>query len=99
MSVILDARPALHLPPSCLARRCRRSRRSRRKLEGVDSDELADEIVLHVAAHPLDDRDDGDEEHDADHHAEQREEALQLLHADLREREAHRLENGIGVSL
>ena len=36
----------------------------------------------------LDDRDDGDEEHDADRDADEREEALELLHADLGEGEA-----------
>src|SRR3712207_7975054 len=48
---------------------------------------LADEVLLHVAAHALDDRDDGDEEHDADGDAEQGEEALELLRPDLPERD------------
>ena len=51
-------------------------------------DQLPDEVVLHVPPHPLDDGDDGDEEHHADAHAQQREEALQLLGADLGQRQS-----------
>ena len=59
-----------------------------RRLERVHGDDLADQIVLHVAAHAADDRHDGDEERHADRDAEQGEEALELLHADLSQREA-----------
>src|SRR5438094_3166524 len=56
--------------------------------KGVGAENSADEVVLDVSAHPLDDRDDGDEEHDADRHAGEGEEALELLHPDLREGES-----------
>ena len=49
------------------------------QLERVHGEQLADEIVLHVLAHPVDDRDDGDEEHHADANAREGEEALELL--------------------
>src|SRR5262249_31833534 len=62
--------------------------------EGVGAEETTGEVVLHVAAHPFPDRHDGDQEHHADHHAQQREKALELLDADLGEREAHCLEDG-----
>ena len=45
---------------------------------------------------PVDDRHDGDEEHHADHDAEQGEEALELLHADLLEGEPDGFEEGHG---
>jgi len=51
--------------------------------ERVAGDHLPDQVVLEVVAHPLDDRDDGDEEHDPDGDTDQREEALELLNADL----------------
>ena len=44
--------------------------------------DLADEVVLHVAAHAADDGDHGDEKRHADRHADHGEEALELLHAD-----------------
>ena len=52
--------------------------------ERVRPEHASDEVVLDVVAHPLNDRDDRDEEHDADRHAEQREEALEFLNANLR---------------
>src|SRR6185369_4229345 len=58
--------------------------------ERVRAEDSAGEIVLHVSRHAGDDRDDGDEEHDADRHAEQREEALELLYANRLERESDR---------
>ena len=51
------------------------------------------------AAHALDDRDDRDQEHHSDGDAEQREEALELLHADLRQRETNRFDEGHAVYL
>ena len=64
----------------------------RRKLERVDAHQSPDEVVLHVSAHAFHDGDDGDEEHHADRDAKQREEALELLNTDLRQREANGLE-------
>jgi hypothetical protein len=46
------------------------------QLERVDADQFPDQVVFHVATHPLDDRHDGDEEHHADAHAEERERAF-----------------------
>src|SRR6186997_1323912 len=60
--------------------------------EGVDAEQLGSELVLHVAAHALNDGDDGDQEHHADADAEQREEAFQLVNADLRQSEPNCLD-------
>ena len=88
-----DARAPLPLEP-LRARDVVAEPRIAPEREGVGAEETAGEVVLHVSAHPLDDRDDGDQEHHADHDAEQREEALELLDADLGEREAHGFEDG-----
>ena len=81
-----DPRAALPLHPF-FARRVVAEPGIAAKRERVRAEQPAGEIVLHVLAHPLDDRHDGDEEHHADHDAEEREEALELLNADLDQRE------------
>ena len=60
----------------------------------LTGDDLADQVVLHVAAHAADDRDDRDQERHADRHADHREEALELLHTDGVEGEENGLEEG-----
>jgi hypothetical protein len=90
-----DLRAALELPPLGLAHLAVEVRRLA-QVERVDAEELAGEVALDVLRHPVDDAHDGDEEHDADGHAEQGEEALELLHADLAEGEADRFEGGHG---
>ena len=62
------------------------------ELETVHRHELPDQVVFHVLTHALDDRDDGNEEHDADGHAQQREEALELLYSYLLQRQSKGLE-------
>src|SRR6185295_2896319 len=89
---VADSRPPLPLTPLLLGGVA--EIRSPAKLERIDSKKLCSEVVLHVIAHAFDDGDDGNEEHDTDSHAEQREEALQLLHADLREREPDCVQKG-----
>src|SRR5262249_48018630 len=89
----VDARPALPLEP-LFARRVVAEPRESSQRERVRAEDPPREVVLHVPAHALDDGHDRDEEHHADHHAEQREEALQLLDADLLERETDRFDNG-----
>jgi hypothetical protein len=80
-------RPAPPLPPLLLAgvHLDRRRPGDRQRVQAVDG---AGEVLLHVPVHALHDADHRDEEHDADDHAHHAEEALQLLGADLREREA-----------
>src|SRR5579862_8528178 len=62
------------------------------ELERVDRDQLPDEVVLHISVHPLDNGDDRDQEHHADRHAGDGEEALELLHPDLIQRESDRVD-------
>ena len=81
------ARPALPLEP-LLARGVVAEPRIPAQRERVRAEQAAREVVLHVLRHAFDDRDDRDQEHDADHDAEQGEEALELLDADLLQREA-----------
>ena len=59
----------------------------RRSVKVFAPSTAAGEVLLDVLAHARHDGHDRDQEHDADHHAEQGEEALELLHADLLERE------------
>src|SRR5262249_55442145 len=92
----LDARPALPRTPLVVGDVADVDVRETSQLERVDSHQPSDEIVLHVAAHALDDGDDGDEEHHADRDAEEREEALELLRTDLCEGEANGLEERHG---
>src|SRR5450759_910854 len=66
--------------------------------ERVDAQQLRREVVLHVAAHALHDRNHCDQEHDADANAEEREEAFQLLHADLRQSQPDCLDERHGQS-
>ena len=73
--------------------------RPRPDLEGILRDQLSDEVVFHVAPNAIDDRDDGDEEHDADGDADEGEEALELLHPDLRQREPDGFEERHGRML
>jgi hypothetical protein len=68
------------------------------QLEGIHGDELADEILLHVAPHPFDDGDHGDEEHHTDAHAQEREDALQLLGADGAQRQTNGIKKRHGAS-
>jgi len=68
------------------------------QLEGVHGDELADEVLLHVAPHPLDDGHHGDEEHHADADAEQREGTLELLGPDGAEGQTNGIEKRHGAS-
>jgi hypothetical protein len=63
------------------------------QFEAVLRDELPDEVVFHVPPNAFDDRNDGDEEHDANGDADQRKEALELLDADLREGKADGFED------
>ncbi len=84
---LVDPRAPLKLPP-LIVRDVVQDGRTAPEGERVHAEQFAGEIVLHVVAHPLHDRKDRDEEHHADHHAEQREEALELLHADGGERKA-----------
>ena len=86
---LIEPWPFLPLPP-LIARRVVPEPGKASQRERVGAEDAADEVVLDVAAHPLDDRDDGDQEHDADRHAGEREEAFELLHPDLRQREADR---------
>src|SRR4029077_20398407 len=50
--------------------------------ERVHAQDRAGELVGHIAVHALYDRHDGDEEHHADEHADDREGALELLRPD-----------------
>ena len=61
-------------------------------LEGVGADQRVGDVLLDVRVHPLDHRHDGDEEGDRDDDAEEREEASQLVGADLGERGADDVE-------
>ena len=90
---MVHARPPLPLPPLVLGDVVPEPGEAAER-EGVRAEHAAGEVLLDVLAHALDDRHDGDEEHDADHHAEQGEEALELLHADLLEREPDGLVEG-----
>ena len=90
---VKDARAPLPLTPLVLGNVVAEPREAAER-EGVRAEHAAGEVLLDVLAHPRDDRDDRDEEHHADHHAQQREEALELLHADLLEREPHGLVEG-----
>ena len=65
---VIEARPTLPLEP-LRARRVVAEPRISSKRERVGAEQAAGEIVLHVSAHALDDRHDGDEEHHADHDA------------------------------
>src|SRR2546426_12490949 len=67
--------------------------------ERVHAEDRTRELVRHVAVHPLDHRDDRDEEHHADVHADDGEDALQLLRPDGLEGEAERFEEGHGFTL
>src|SRR5205823_2327777 len=58
--------------------------------EGIGTEQPPGEIILHVSAHALDDGHHGDQKHHPNHDADEREEALELLHADLREGESNR---------
>jgi len=68
------------------------------QFECVDADEFTDEVIFHVPAHPLNNRDDGDEEHDTDADAKQGESAFELLRSDCTQREPNSFENGHGDS-
>src|SRR5947207_14053158 len=92
----MDPRPSLPCPPLLFADIASEIGLPA-KLERIYSEQLSGEVVLHVVAHSFDDRDDGNEEHHTDRHAEKREEALQLLHADLREREPDGVEERHGA--
>ncbi len=59
--------------------------------ERIDPEERAREVLANVRVHPLDERDHGDQERDADADPEQREERLQLLRPNLLERESDAL--------
>src|SRR5207302_1198643 len=52
------------------------------KGESVGAEDASGKILLDVFRHSLDDRHDGDEEHHADGHAKESEEALELLDPD-----------------
>src|SRR5205823_2485292 len=62
----------------------------------IGAKHAAGKVLLDVFAHAGHDGHYRDEEHDADHHAEQGEEALELLDADLLERESDGFEEGHG---
>src|SRR5665213_2475404 len=68
------------------------------QVERIYGNDLPHDVVLHVLAHTFYNRDDGYQKHDTDHHAEQSEEALQLLHSDLRQCKLYRLEKRHGLS-
>jgi hypothetical protein len=91
---VIDARPPEPGSPLLFRPGAISEPREAAQGEGVHPEQLRRELVLHVAAHPLHDGDDGDEEHDTDRHAEQCEEALELLHANLREGEPDRFYEG-----
>src|SRR2546425_13143759 len=67
--------------------------------ERVHAEDRPCELFRHVAVHPLHYRDDRDEEHHADEHADDGEDALQLLRPDGLEGEADRFEEGHGFTL
>ena len=90
----LDARAAAQLAPVVVVVVADVDVGAIAELERVDRHDLADHLVGHVAAHAADDRHDGDQECDTDHHAEQGEEALELLHPDGLERESDGFEEG-----
>ena len=91
-SALVDARTPRVLAPRLLAHVADVHVGTTPKRERVLADDLGREVFLDVAAHALDDRHDGDQEHHADHDTKQGEEALQLLHPDLRQREPNGLE-------
>src|SRR2546425_5130884 len=64
------------------------------QVERVHPHQRARELLDHVAVHPVHDRPRADQERDPDEHADEGEPALQLLGADLPEREPDRFEKG-----
>ena len=64
------------------------------QLERIDPDDLAHQVFFHVAPHAVDDGHDGDEEHHANAHTQEREKALEFLHANRAEGEADGIEKG-----
>jgi len=78
---VVDARAALKLAPLLLGDAAHLHEGTSAEGERVDAEQARREVLLDVPTHPLDDGHDRDEEHHADHHAGEREEALQLLHA------------------
>src|SRR5690606_4959957 len=85
-----EARAAPPLPAAFL-RRADLDRWGAAGREGAEPVEAPGEVLLHVAVPALDHADDRDQEHDADDHADDGEEALELLRTDLRESEADAL--------
>src|SRR5207237_4206297 len=84
---VIEAWASQPAPPLFLGTGAIAEPREASQRESVDAQHLGREVVLHVAAHALHDGDHRDEKHHADAHAEQCEEAFQLLYADLRQSE------------
>src|SRR5215469_13106845 len=87
--VLLDPWPVRVLDPLGLGHVTRGEVGHVAELERVDRHELANEIVFHIAIHPLDHGDDRDQEHDANRHPDQSKEALELLYPDLTQGESN----------
>src|SRR6185503_1977269 len=80
-----DLGTALH-PPPILVLDEREVDRRPPHLERVGAHHRVGDVLLHVGVHPLDDRNDRDQERDAHDDAEEREERAKLVRPDLRQR-------------
>ena len=88
-----DQRPLGDDPHLLVVEQADRDRRAP-DLEGIGPDHRAGQVLLDVRVHPLDDRDDDDQEADRDDDAEEGEEGPELGAPDGLERETEGLEEG-----